>query len=60
MTAFAKFIKSVDYGDLQEDGAVFSCVVIWSDESKEIVTSKKRLNEIHDILAAQQRSYLNK
>lgn len=55
-----RLIKSVDYGDLDAtDPSKVSCVVIYMDDTKEVVTTQARLIEIQQQIAAQHKSFLN-
>ncbi len=56
-TSGEKFIVSADFGDLDVAGKSVSCIVIYSDNSKEHITTKEGLDRVHKQIAAQQKAF---
>jgi hypothetical protein len=57
MTTGEKFIVSADFGDLDVTDKSVSCLVIYSDNSKEHITSQEGLARVQRQIAAQQKAF---
>jgi hypothetical protein len=53
MEKYPLYIKSVDYGDIDANGASTHCVVTYADDSVVTYTTEEQLKAVHAQLAAQ-------